>query len=163
MFRQSTVLSLFWPNFLHRRQNFEKIGQKGVFRHFLENFERKISIYWRAPPLALPPPPPPPPLALPPRAPPLALPLKISIYWRRRRLWKKIKVGRAKLDFLKVPLCRQGVEYLRKRNVRHPPPPLNPPLITIYIYWLSETKNVRTAFLMLDTIMSNVIQTLGST
>ena len=28
---QSTVLSLFWPNFLRRRQNFEKIGQKRRF------------------------------------------------------------------------------------------------------------------------------------
>ena len=45
-------------------------------------------------------------------------PLKISIYWRQRRLQKNFKVGRPKLDFLKVPkgdpLGRQGIESLRK-------------------------------------------------
>ena len=34
------------------RQNFEKkLAKKGVFCHFLENFEKKCVIFWRALPL----------------------------------------------------------------------------------------------------------------
>ena len=32
----------FWPNFLRCSQNFEKkMAKKGVFKHFLENFDKK--------------------------------------------------------------------------------------------------------------------------
>ena len=53
---------LFWLNFLRRRQIFEKTVKKAVFGHFLKNFDKKIAFFWRA------------------------VPLKVSIYWRRRRL-----------------------------------------------------------------------------
>ena len=59
---QSTVLTLFWQNFLRRRQIFDKTVKKAVFGHFLKNFDKKIAFFWRA------------------------LPLKVSIYWRPRRL-----------------------------------------------------------------------------
>ena len=59
---QSTVLALLWLNFLRRRQIFEKTVKKAVFGQFLKNVDKKIAFFWRA------------------------LPLKISIYWRRRRL-----------------------------------------------------------------------------
>ena len=59
---QSTVLPLFWQNFLRRRQIFEKTVKKAVFGHLLENFDQKIAFFWRG------------------------LPLKVSIYWRQRRL-----------------------------------------------------------------------------
>ena len=52
-------LSLFWPLFVRRRLNFEK---NGVFRHFLENFDQKMRFFGAR------------------------SPLKISIYWRQRRL-----------------------------------------------------------------------------
>ena len=48
--------------FLRRRQIFEKTVKKAVFGHFLKNFDKKSRFFWRA------------------------LPLKVSIYWRRRRL-----------------------------------------------------------------------------
>ena len=50
---KSTKNSLFWPNFVRRRQNFAKKKQanKGVFRHFLENVDQKIVFFWRALPL----------------------------------------------------------------------------------------------------------------
>ena len=43
---QSTVLPLFWQNFLRRRQIFEKKNsQKSRFRHFLENFDQKNAFF----------------------------------------------------------------------------------------------------------------------
>ena len=52
--------------------------KKGVFRHFLKNFDKKNYVFSvRAPPL------------------------KNSKYWRQRRLYKNFRVGRSKVDFLK--------------------------------------------------------------
>ena len=49
---QSTNKNLFWSNFLCRSLNFEKQASKGVFRHFLENLDRKNFVFLaRAPPL----------------------------------------------------------------------------------------------------------------
>ena len=43
---QSTVLSLFWPICLRRRQKLKKKqAKKGVFSHFLENFDQKIGFF----------------------------------------------------------------------------------------------------------------------
>ena len=39
-----------------------KTVKKAIFGHFLKNFDKKIAFFWRA------------------------LPLKVSIYWRQRRL-----------------------------------------------------------------------------
>ena len=36
---------MFRYNFLRRRQNFEKTGQKGIFRHILENVDQKIALF----------------------------------------------------------------------------------------------------------------------
>ena len=48
---QSTVLPLFWQNFLRRRQIFEKTVQKAVFGHFLKNFDKTSRFFLtRAPP-----------------------------------------------------------------------------------------------------------------
>ena len=34
---------------MRRRQNFEeKTGKKGVFKHFLDNFEQKLHFFWSA-------------------------------------------------------------------------------------------------------------------
>ena len=59
---QSSKKTLFWPNFLRRRQFFEKTGQKSRFWALFGKFWQKKRVFWRA------------------------LPLKTSIYWRRRRL-----------------------------------------------------------------------------
>ena len=56
------------PNVLRRRQVFEKIGQKGVFRHFLKNFDQKIAFFYGRPPT------------------------KLSLCWRPGRLWKFFSV-----------------------------------------------------------------------
>ena len=40
-----TIKNPFWPNFLGRRQNFEKTGQKNAF--FGARSPLKVSIYWR--------------------------------------------------------------------------------------------------------------------
>ena len=62
-----------------------------------------------------------------------ALPLKISIYWRQRHLYKNVKVCHQKWIFQNStkgdPLGRQG-ERAPKKEKRHPPPPphLNLPL-----------------------------------
>ena len=62
----SSPKAVFYPYFgkslLRRRQFFEKTVKKAVFGHFLKNFDKKIAFFWRA------------------------LPLKVSIYWRQRRL-----------------------------------------------------------------------------
>ena len=60
---QSSKKTLFWPNFLRRRQFLEKTGQKKLFLGtFWKTLTKKSRFFWRA------------------------LPLKISIYWRLRRL-----------------------------------------------------------------------------
>ena len=60
---QSSKKTLFWRNFLRRRQFFEKKQvKKAVFGHFLENFDKKNAFFWRA------------------------LPLKTRRYWRQRFL-----------------------------------------------------------------------------
>ena len=82
----STVLPLFWQNFLRRRQIFEKkTVKKGVFRHFLENFDQKIAFFRRA------------------------LPLKISKVFSGR----SAKSGFLKKTQRGDPLGWQGVESLR--------------------------------------------------
>ena len=50
---QSTKKTLFRYNFLRRRPNFEKQAKKGVFRHFLENFDQKIAFFGAPSPLKL--------------------------------------------------------------------------------------------------------------
>ena len=45
---QSTVLPLFWQNFLRRRQIFKKTVKKAVFGYFLKNFDKKIAFFFGA-------------------------------------------------------------------------------------------------------------------
>ena len=62
---------------LFLEKNFEKkTGQKGVFRHFLENVYKKIAFFWRALPSS-------------------------SIYWRQRHLLKTFRVRLPKMDISK--------------------------------------------------------------
>ena len=45
---RSTVLPLFWLNFLRSRQIFEKKTiKKAFFGHFLKKFYKKIAFFWR--------------------------------------------------------------------------------------------------------------------
>ena len=92
---QSTVLSLFWPNFLHRRQNFEKTFQKRRFWALFGKFWPKYCVFSTR-----------------------AHPFKTSIYWRQRRFYKFFRVHHQKWisqnSTKRVPLGRQGVEFLRE-------------------------------------------------
>ena len=44
-FSYSTKKMMFWPIFLRRRYNFKKQAKKAFFRHFLENFDKKIAFF----------------------------------------------------------------------------------------------------------------------
>ena len=70
---QSTVLSLFWPNFLRRRQNFEKTGQKRRFWALFGKFWPKNCVFSTCAP-----------------------PYKTSIYWRQRCFYKFFRVHHQK-------------------------------------------------------------------
>ena len=44
---KSTEKILFWSNFC-TQANFHKIGQKGVYKRFYDNFDQKPAFFWRA-------------------------------------------------------------------------------------------------------------------
>ena len=100
---QSNLLPLFWQKFLRRRQIFEKkTVKKGVFRHFLKNFDKKIAFIFGA-----------------------RSPSKL-VYIGAKGAFRKILGSIGQNGFLKKyqrgdPLGRQGVESLR--GGRPPPPP----------------------------------------
>ena len=100
----------FLQNFLRRRQIFETNSQKSRFWALFEKLWQKNRVFfWRA------------------------FPLKVSIYWRPRRLKKNFRVGRPKLDFWKS--IKGGTLWVGRGS--NPwggggggasAPPLNPPL-----------------------------------
>ena len=63
---------MFRSNFLRRRRNFKKQARKGIFRHFLENFDQKNFVFFGAGYL------------------------KISIFWRQKRIQKNFRVSQRK-------------------------------------------------------------------
>ena len=89
----------FWKKARKRPQaKFWKKAKKSVFKHFLENFDRKIAFFGAR------------------------SPLKFSIDWRLRRLYKKLKSVSQKWISQNStkgdPFGRQGVESLRGGGTR---------------------------------------------
>ena len=102
-FCQSTKKSLFWPNFLPRRQIIKKLSKKGVFRQFLKILTKKLPFSARAPPSKL-------------------------VYIDAEGAFRKNLGSVTKTGYLKIiqrgdPLGRQGVEFLNDRVLLITPPP----------------------------------------
>ena len=115
---QSTVLPLFWRNFLRRREIFEKRVKKAVFGHCLKNFDKKNRFF----------------LA---RAPPPNL-----VYIGAKGAFRKI-LGSVGQKWISEKVSKGGpfgsaggrIPEGGKGSVRPPPPPLNPPLqCSIYFF-----------------------------
>ena len=113
---------------MHRRQNFQKTGQKSFFDYYLENVDQKSRFFGAR------------------------SPVKFSIYCLQRRLYKVFRVCHQKLI---SQICTNW--YLRVRWGSNPwegrrlytPPPLNPSLIKaiqIYLRLLQKIFSLRHTF-----------------